>query len=701
MSIVRTFFMFLCMGAVAFSSPIPQDFPSFIVPGYEHEMKSLRAMYWLYYEPAKPLIALWDEWMPMSTLWPATGKNMDQMWSDAFAERIIGSDGYVHTQQHDGLAHSEGWPFPLWTQAGGVGWHFAPVGVPGYEAPLVKPDGWEIVGGRSVEINDQGWVIELMEPDAVITTPEFFVDCHVSPWLRLNWWATGLKQADCYLEWMTNNQPEFLPENRAYFSPAASDGKEYAALPMGSKTIRIENIENREMVPVYKIPGWKDTITRIRICFANTGKARVIIKSFHTACESRHNINNSNFIRGCHDYFMWTHNIDFLRSQMERMRTAMRFIMNEFDTRERKCVYTTWPGHEGRSGVRITSDGKKIILPGEGIGSNYWDLMPFGGQDPLASIYYYDALLNLAELEEQISRHPQWCINSSANMFDPADLREHAIQVKNYGSQRFWNNETGRLGAVDLDGQFHDYGFTFLNNEAVYYNFCTPEQERLIRDWISGRRVVNGDTSVKEDIYHWRFGPRSTTKRNLDYYVWSWSEPENIPWGNQVQDGGAVFGFSYHDLMCRLLVDGPDDTWKRLQEILVWFDETQAAGGYREYYKDASRGTLQGGNVPGGLGLDKEFFECILVPQTMLYGFMGFNPTVDGFSVDPKLPTDWPELTVTRIKLHKHIINLTAADGFVKVISTETPQTPFVVNLPKGWKLEAVSPGLARLNKSE
>ena len=39
-----------------------------------------------------------------------------------------------------------------------------------------------------------------------------------------------------------------------------------------------------------------------------------------------------------------------------------------------------------------------------------------------------------------------------------------------------------------------------------------------------------------------------------------------------------MLGFSYHDLMCRLKVDGPEDAWKRLQEILVWFDEVQAGG---------------------------------------------------------------------------------------------------------------------------
>jgi hypothetical protein len=244
---------------------------------------------------------------------------------------------------------------------------------------------------------------------------------------------------------------------------------------------------------------------------------------------------------------------------------------------------------------------------------------------------------------------------------------------------------------VDLDGAMHDYGWTFLNNEAVYYDFATPEQARSIRDWISGRRTVQGDTSTGADIYHWRFGPRASTRRNEDYYFWAWSSPESIPWGYQVQDGGAVLGFAYHDLMCRLVVDGPDDAWKRLQEILAWFDETQAEGGYRAYYaKDPKRGTMQGGNVPGGLGLDKEFFESILVPQVMLYGFMGFHPLPDGFELKPRLPKDWPELRITRVHLHNLILEITARqDGSFTLQSDSKTTLPLKIVLPAGkWKTQ-------------
>jgi hypothetical protein len=123
-----------------------------------------------------------------------------------------------------------------------------------------------------------------------------------------------------------------------------------------------------------------------------------------------------------------------------------------------------------------------------------------------------------------------------------------------------------------------------------------------------------------------------------------------------------VLGWSYHDLMARLRTAGPDDCRARLEEITRWFAEVQADGGYRAYYaKDRARGTMQGGNVAGGLGVDTEFFESILVPNVMLYGFLGLQPTATGCRIEPRLPTAWPSLTIDRIHLHGAVLTITAS----------------------------------------
>src|SRR5258705_1477230 len=211
----------------AFSGPVPDDFPTFTVPGHDKEMASLRALYWKHYEPAGPLIPLWDEWISSATLWPAPGsgpelEKMRRRWATALSARILNPEGYVLTEQHDGPAHAEGWPFPRWMDAGGIGWHFRGTGVPGYDAPLVAPGDWDVQGGKSSDVNDKGWVVELTEARASIRTPPFSLDAKKAPWLRINCWSAGLDGADCYVEWTTKAHLEFTPEKRAYFSPAFS-----------------------------------------------------------------------------------------------------------------------------------------------------------------------------------------------------------------------------------------------------------------------------------------------------------------------------------------------------------------------------------------------------------------------------------------------------------------------------------------------
>ena len=331
------------------------------------------------------------------------------------------------------------------------------------------------------------------------------------------------------------------------------------------------------------------------------------------------------------------------------------------------------------------------MLPGRGIGSNYWDLLPFGRRDAYATMLYYDTLRQMAVLERAIAAHPEWDIPGGPLHLDPDDLEHHAREVKAANGD-FWNTATERFTlGIDDDGRRYDYGFVFMNLEAVYYDYATSEQAAAIMSWITGQRVVGGDTSQGADVYHWRFAPRCTTRRNVDYYGWFWTAPESIPWGGQVQDGGAVLGFSYHDLMARLKVLGPDDAWTRLQEIIAWYREVQAAGGPRTYYETAE-GTMQGRGTPGGLGIDHEFFESVMVPQVMLRGFLGFQPTPTGLRITPRLPSEWPELEVDQIHFHDRVVRIRATKTTIDVTCVEgTGDGPFDVALTPGeWTMEVL-----------
>lgn len=656
---------------------IPEDFPTFTVPGHEAEMTTLRELHWLHMDRNGPSATLWDQWMVSPGMWPAldsTGfsQNRHSSWKNVLSNRRIDKDGYVSVHQHASIAHPNGWPFPFWNQCqGSVGWHFSfkdTVGPPWRMEHLSKQDDWRLSGAEDAGIGEYGWNVTLTEPNATITAPAKTINMLNAPFLQLRWRAEGLGDAQPYIEWTTTENSRFSPERRFYIDPAEGDAIVHDAIPL------------------YRHKEWKGDLTRFRIGFRKaTPGAKVTIQAFFVQYDTRHDINGQCFIRGCTKLFEWTRDINFLRRNINRMRTAMRFNMSEFDTLNRKYIYNTWVGHDGRSGLKYDEEGNKHILWGHGVGDNYWDLVPFGAKDFYATLLYYESLQCLARIEQAVRDNPQWNIPVSESAFDPDVLRKHASEVKDVSNKLFWNPATGRfIPSIDMDGKFYDYGMTFINTEAIYYDMASAEHARSILDWLDGKRIVEGDTATGADIYHWRFAPRSTTKRNIEHYLWSWTAPESIPWGGQVQDGGAVLGFSYHDLMARLAVAGPDNAAARLSEILKWFVEVQAAGGYRKYYDGSREGSLQGGGTAGGLGLDREFIESVLVPQVMIDGFMGFTPLADGFIVDPKLPSNWPELTINRIRFHDSVLSIRASKKAIVIDNEVSSDEPSIIRLAKG-----------------
>lgn len=662
---------------------IPDDFPRFTVPGHEREMTYLRELHWLHYRTGGPMATLWDEWMSWATQWQAVGtenrlEGMKQRWRDTLNGRVIDPEGYVATHQHASIAHQQGWPFPFWALGGGEGWgwHFSLEGTPGpvwTGGQTTRPaDGWVVTGANSRGVEKEAWNLDLTAPMASVQPPPpITIGVQQAPFLQLRWRARGLAQAHPFVEWQQEGQGTFSDEQRMYFEPVDSDAMVFT------------------MIPVHRHPKWTGRITALRVNLGNAAPgARVGIQALFTQYDTRHTVNNQNFIKGVAQTFWWTRDLSLLRAQINRTRLAMRWLMTDLGGRDEKMIVARFVGHDGRSGLVRDGD-KKTLRPGHGIGSHYWDILPCGYRDAYATTLYYDALRALAKLEREIAAHPEWNVAGGALRFEPEELERHAADVKTTFQKTFWNPATKRfvLG-IDADGKMYDYGYTFMNCEAMYYGLASEQQARDILDWLSGRRIVEGDTSTGADIYHYRFAPRASTRRNIDWYGWYWSAPESIPFGDQVQDGGAVLGFSYHDLMSRLAHNGPDDAWARLKEIATWFNETQEEGGYRKYYAKPGRGTMQGSGTPGGLGLDMEFFESLLVPQVMLRGFAGFEPTGDGFALSPRLPKDWPSLTIDRIAWHGLVLRLMVARDRIEIHKEGNAHHPCILQPPPGpWRL--------------
>jgi len=680
LGIVGFFILASLMVSVTTASPV--EFPEFIVPGQKVAMDQLRCLFLLHKSP-KALATFELPYIMPSVLWPATGPSasaavMRRFYRSALLERKIDGEGYVTSNQHRGHAHDDGWPFPTWGQAGGRGWLFSHVGDPYaamFKLPLLTTlAGWK-AKAVTVTAHDSNTGLQLnLEPNASLTTPAIKVDTLVTPFIAIEWNGSLPTDARPFLEWTTADAPQFDMARRIAFSSTPP--------PMA-----VGHDRQTTMIAAYRHPLWQGRIIQLRVNFGNDAPAHITFRSLHTAVDSRHDVNNSQWLEGCVDFFDWTTDVEFLRANLDRIRRATDFAVNEFGLSQNGVAVVPWVGHDGRPGFTIGADGKKKMFPGRGVGNNYWDLLPFGGQDAFLTISLHHALNRVADLEEQILHHPEWNLPTMPNRAET--LRGYTTRLQSEGSKKFWDDKKGRfIGWIDRDGVAHDYGFTFMNLEAVRYGFTSAAQAKAIVDWVSGRREVADDTSRGEDIYHWRFAPRATTRRNVECYGWFWSAPEKIPWGYQVQDGGAVLGFSFYDIMSRLRVNGPDDAWERLKQITDWFAEVQQSGGYREYYKLPERGTLQGGGTSGGLGMDKEFMESILLPQVMLYGFLGFTPQPEGFRIEPRLPTNWPSLTITRIAVQDCVLDVTARPDALEIICRKGSTKPLHLSLAPGeWQL--------------
>ncbi len=677
---------------------VPEHFPRFYVEGAEEDAQWLGRYLWYHYKNRlgagptlfnKEYIATSDLWMGGS-MHPHRNKTaQEQFRADLLAIRMQ-DDGYVETHQHFSHAHEQGWPFPMWVQGDPgrltAGWHFQEQGF-GWawehylnhqpDSPFGRAraiEGWTLENVASEGIVDGRWRLTATGPSPAITTPAGpTIDAFNAPYLQLRWKRSGEAPDGVlpYLEWKREGDAAFSEERRVSILPGT-----------GNPDYEKQTGVNHAMIAMHGHPQWEGTITAIRLSLA-PGESDVTfdVDSFFTVYDTRHSINNPIYILACWDYYRWTGDAGFLQEVIGRMRTALRYQQTVMGGQELNHIRNPWPGHDGLPGFTVHPDGSKEVRHGHGIGNNYWDLLPFGWDDMYATSQYYASLLAMAEVEDAVRRHPEWGIAQGADAFEPEALREHAAQVKQTANRKFWNAETGRFFAcIDRDGNAHDFGFTFLNLDAIWYGIASDERAASIMSWINGDRIVEGDTSQGADIYHWRFGPRATTLRNETWYVWVWHAPESIPWGGQVQDGGAVLGFSFYDLWARLQTFGPDDAWTRLQALLAWERDVWAEGGYRPYYADGSKGTtLQGGGTAGGLGIDQEFYESSLVPTVFVRGFLGIEPLADGLLIAPKLPEAHPRMGMTNLFYRGARLDILADAAGVSIQAHDVPPEGVVI----------------------
>ncbi|AKJ65679.1 hypothetical protein [Kiritimatiella glycovorans] len=341
--------------------------------------------------------------------------------------------------------------------------------------------------------------------------------------------------------------------------------------------------------------------------------------SFRHLGHSKHYVTPAIYIAGLARWYLTNLDRAFLEqragpgepTQLERMRRAMTFQVESMD---------------GRSGVLTIKDPENDGTV-HGRSSNYWDGWRFGYQSAYANARFYDSLLWMARLEHALGR------STEAEEY-------HALSrlVRERFNEIFWSEERGRfIGAVDREGNRHDYGFSFVNLEAVATGVASDEHAEAVLEWLDGERIVEGDTSTGSDIYHFRIAPRANTLAAeavrptwWDNWTMKVGEGEIGEYGRQIQNGGVIFYVSYYDLMSRLRVRGIGDAMRRMEAIL------------EEFHQDQLR--RQPCNQHGSthlLGILREFPESGLVPLFFVNGILGLRPAAQGLLITPALPAEW------------------------------------------------------------
>jgi len=669
----------------------PEDFPK-IHTYPEEEVGSIMTnflWYHLYKRLGNGPTVFNKEYLLTADMWvngfiePHRNKYIQEVHREDLLAIQIDEEGYVNCHQHFSHAHDWGWPFPLWTQTmgeedKGIGWHFQPLeSVPGWvgdhlrRRKITKACGeeaiiqWSLENLKSEGIIEKCWKLEVTGEYPSIISPKLSLSAEIIPFFQIRWKKEIISETKGklpYIEWRKKGDESFSYERRMYFYPESTHLSKKGWY--------------HSIIPLYKHPQWNGIIEQIRFClYPGKCSGNFYIDSIFSVFDTRHTINNPIYILACKLYFNWTGDIEFLKETINKMRMALLYQMKVMGGEKYNCIVNPWIGHDGLPGFQREGKNKKFAI-GHGIGNNYWDLLPFGGYDLYATNQYYASLLAMAEIEEAILNHPEWNVPTGALSFDPKELRKHADMVREKARETFWDTQKGRFFAcIDTAGNPHDYGFTFLNLDAIWYGIASLEQSKQIMSWITGERIIEGDTSTGKDIYKWRFAPRATTLRNEDWYIFCWTNPEKIEWGKQIQDGGAVLGFSFYDLWARLKIISPDNAWERLREIADWEKKVKEFGGYRKYYEVKNpENTLQGCGTPGGLGIDCEFYESSLVPSIFIYGFLGIIPKPDKLEITPRIPKSLKFIEVENILYRNSVLNVRATHDELIIETKKIPK---------------------------
>lgn len=447
--------------------------------------------------------------------------------------------------------------------------------------------------------------------------------------------------------------------------------------------------ENVRLTPFGNEPGWYEWMARKHV-WSDTPKYREQLRSFMVDWPQskdgymwtwgteegwpthhvRHNENNGKYILAVWRHFCWQGGQAFLettdpstrkstqkgQSDVSKGKTVLQKVRDAMDYQLKTL--------EGGSGLAIIRD-PQCDGTVKGMPSDYWDNFLFGYKSAYLNIYFYASLFAMADIEE-----------SQGETQKAGELRYLAAEVKRQYNETFWDEKKGRyIGCIDVTGRRWDFGFTYLNLEAIEYGLASETQAKRIYDWLDGRRIVASDKqkvgqrmtgATGEEIYDLVWAPRATTRAvesiKVDGRYWWWdlhnkiTVDRNASYGEHLENGGAIFYVSHYDLMSRLKTFGPDNAWKRFEAILGEFRKDRLLRDPRNNVGAAWK-----------WGIIGEFPESGLVPATVALGFMGLHATAQDLVVEPRLPKALPWLEVKHVAYRGGLYRVRADKSSIQV----------------------------------
>ncbi len=356
-------------------------------------------------------------------------------------------------------------------------------------------------------------------------------------------------------------------------------------------------------------------------------------------CPSPHFDQMPRFLCAVYNDYLWSRDVTFLRKMQPKIEAVMGYMTNTM---------------QGRRGL-LTCPGVYTGLSKTSPNVTYMDCYREGGEVTWIEEGDYTALWDMAALEAVLGNRTQAATYAARARRFPAQF--HA---------QLWNPKTRRYaGWKDSGSTLHDYGFTYLNLEALARGLGDASDAYQIFDWLdhgTAQPTAMGGHIGSTDIYQCVVAPRSNTLPipDDDWDFWSVSKSlrsSTMGYGALVEDGGAMLWVNYYDVLARLRWLDADSAWRKFTAMLfrVQGDPLRFTESVRRPTDVYGENYLEVGPADGP--------ENGLSGTLPLLGFMGIQPRPDGLYCAPNLPTSLLFLTSSAIHYGPSAYDIRVARG--------------------------------------